>query len=106
MMRGARRPWHVGVLSGRDRRMADAVIAALSRGGDLHIGDNRPYSGLDAYGYSIETHARPLGRPNVLLEIRQDLIDTRHGIERMAGAVGAALAAALADSALHRRWEG
>ena len=105
MMRGARRPWHVGVLSGRDRRMADLVIAALSRIGGFRVGDNRPYSGLDAYGYSIETHARPLGRPNVLLEIRQDLIDTRPGVETMAEALSPALAAALADSTLYRRWE-
>ena len=90
------RPWHIGVLSNHDRRMADLLIAELARDSTLCIGDNQPYSGLDPHGYSIETHALPQGRPNVLLEIRQDLVDSHHGARRWAELAGKALANVLA----------
>lgn len=89
------RPWHIGVLSSHDRRMADLLIAELRRDSTLCIGDNEPYSGLDPHGYTIETHALPQGRPNVLLEIRQDLIDTQRGVRHWAERVGEALAAVI-----------
>jgi predicted N-formylglutamate amidohydrolase len=96
VMKDFERPWHIGVLSNVDRRMADLLIAELSRDSALCIGDNQPYSGLDPHGYSIETHALPAGRPNVLLEIRQDLVDTQHGAQHWAALVGAALQAVMA----------
>ncbi len=91
------RPWHIGVLSNHDRRMADLLIAELARDSTLCIGDNQPYSGLDPHGYTIETHALPHGRPNVLLEIRQDLVDTNRGIRHWAELVGQALANVMAQ---------
>lgn len=100
VMKGVERPWHIGVLSNVDRRMADLLIAELSRDSALCIGDNLPYSGLDPHGYSIETHALPSGRPNVLLEIRQDLVDTLHGARHWALLVGRALRAVMAHPEL------
>jgi predicted N-formylglutamate amidohydrolase len=96
VMKGFERPWHIGVLSGHDRRMADLLIAEFDRDSALCVGDNKPYSGLDPHGYTIENHALPQGRPNVLLEIRQDLVDTQHGVRRWAELVGEALAKVLA----------
>lgn len=101
-MKGVRRPWHIGVLSGHDRRMADLLIAELSRDRDLCIGDNQPYSGLDPHGYTIETHALPAGRPNVLLEIRQDLIATSDSAREWAQRIGRALAAVLGHPGMLR----
>lgn len=91
VMKDFERPWHIGVLSSHDRRMADLLIAELECDSTLCIGDNQPYSGLDPHGYTIETHALPQGRPNVLLEIRQDLVDTHHGALHWAELVGKAL---------------
>ncbi len=96
------RPWHIGVLSNTDRRMADLLITELSRDSALCVGDNQPYSGLDPHGYSIETHALPSGRPNVLLEIRQDLVDTQHGAQHWAALAGSALRAVMAHPELVR----
>lgn len=90
------RPWHIGVLSNYDRRMADILIAELRRDSTLCVGDNQPYSGLDPHGFSIEHHALPQGRPNVLLEIRQDLVDSPQGTNHWAEIVGQALANVLA----------
>ena len=97
VMKGFERPWHIGVLSNYDRRMADIVIAELRRDSTLCVGDNQPYSGLDPHGFTIEHHALPQGRPNVLLEIRQDLVASDHGAHHWAEVVGKALANVLAN---------
>lgn len=70
------RPWHVGVLhSHRDSRLALPLIARLRAEPDLCVGDNEPYSG-HLPGDAIDRHALVHGRPNVLIELRQDLIAT------------------------------
>lgn len=67
------RPWHIGVLwSRRDPRLAPDFIAACRAEGWC-VGDNQPYSG-DLAGDSIDRHALQSGRPNLLIEIRNDLI--------------------------------
>lgn len=101
-MKGVTRPWHIGVLMNRDRRMGEALMAVLAKQRpDLCIGDNKPYSGMDPYGYTIETHAIPGGLPNVLLEIRQDLIRDEAGQRDYADIVGDAMEEVLADPKLY-----
>jgi predicted N-formylglutamate amidohydrolase len=89
------RPWHVGVLYGYDARFGKALIARLQQEPDLVVGDNEPYSGSLA-GDSVDRHALHHGRPNALIEIRHDLIDTeegqRHWAERLAPILEEALA--------------
>lgn len=102
VMKGFERPWHIGVLYNDDARIAGPLIAALNHNADVTVGDNLPYSGYDLFGNTIETHAMPQGRPNILLEIRQDLIDTHHGAAKWAGIIADALAPVLADPALYR----
>ena len=80
VFRGIERPWHVGILSGTDRRLADPLIAGLSADEGLEVGDNKPYSGLAFAGYTIETHAVAAGLPNVMIEVRQDLVDSADGV--------------------------
>lgn len=76
------RPWHVGVLhSHLDRRLAVPLIARLEAEPDLCIGDNQPYGG-HLPGDAIDRHALSHGRANVLIEVRQDLIETN---EQQAG---------------------
>ena len=72
----APRPWHVGILySHLDERLALPLIARLRAEPDLCIGANAPYNG-HLPGDAIDFHALQQGRPNVLIEIRQDLIAT------------------------------
>lgn len=68
------RPWHVGVLHAEDERLSRPLVAALRREGDLCVGDNEPYSG-HLPGDSVCRHALRHGRPNTLLELRNDLIE-------------------------------
>jgi len=100
---GFERPWHIGVLWNRDGRIAEPLLAALRREPELVVGDNQPYSAREEpQGYTVKHHAERHGYPHVSLEIRQDLIDTRHGVAEWASRLGAALAPILAAPALYR----
>ena len=103
-LKGFPRPWHVGVLWAEDDRIPVPLMDNLARDPGLCVGDNQPYSGKHRYGYSIETHALPQGRPNALIEVRQDLIDTRAKAEAWAERLAGALAPVLDPSALYQRW--
>lgn len=72
------RPWQVGVLSSpKDRRLTEPMLAALTALG-LCVGDNEPYAG-HLIGDSIDRHALDHGRPNLLIEVRNDLISDAQG---------------------------
>ena len=102
VMKGYERPWHIGVLFGPDARIAKPLIAALSQKPEVCVGENKPYSGFDLFGYTVETHAMPGGHPNILLEIRQDLIDTQQGAAHWAQVIADALGPILQDPDLYR----
>ena len=69
------RPWHIAVLHEKDSRIATPLIARLEAEGEWCVGENEPYGGhLD--GDSIDRQALALGHANVLIEIRNDLIET------------------------------
>ena len=89
VLHGQARPWDVGVIFGGDRRLADPLIAALKDDGSLMVGVNQPYSPADGVFYTHERHARPLGLPSVMIEIRNNLIEdqaSQHAIAvRLAG---------------------
>ena len=91
----APRPWHVGVLSAGDRRLAHPLLALLGDEPYLCVGDNQPYSG-HLPGDALDRHAVQPGRPHVLVEIRNDLIETpdqqRAWGQRLAPMLDAALA--------------
>ena len=90
-MRGVARPWHIGVLWDNDPRLPVPLIKALKADGRWCVGDNQPYSGRGTLGGTVETHATPAGYPNVLLEVRQDLIAMPEGAELWAQVIGDAL---------------
>ncbi len=69
------RPWHIGVLYGRDTRFALPLIRRLRDEPDLCVGENEPYGG-HLEGDSVDRHAIKPGRVNVLIEVRNDLIRT------------------------------
>ena len=71
------RPWEIGVLYAEDDRLARPLIAAFREAGWV-TGDNEPYKG-NLPGDSVDRHAVRTGRPNVLIELRQDLIAEADG---------------------------
>lgn len=91
----APRPWHVGFLHSGDTRLSDPVIERLSQDPNLCIGDNQPYSG-HLPGDSVDRHALSTGRPNLLIEVRHDLIRTEEEQAYWAGILAPVLQEAAA----------
>ena len=71
----APRPWQIGILHAGDTSFGPALIARLRREPDLCVGDNEPYAG-HLPGDAIDQHALVKPRPNVLIELRHDVIET------------------------------
>lgn len=95
----APRPWEVAVLySHKDARLSLQLIARLRSEGYV-TGDNQPYNGhLD--GDAIDRHALQTGRPNVLIEVRNDLIEGPDGQALWAARLAPILTEVLAASGL------
>lgn len=93
------RPWQVGILySHLDARLARPLIDRLIAEG-IVTGENEPYLGhLD--GDSIDRHALAPGRPNILIELRNDLIATEDGQIAWADRLAPILADVLEGSGL------
>ena len=64
--------------------LAKPILDALGRDPAICVGDNKPYDGRTGRGYGVTMHGEREGLPHVLLELRQDLIDTHHGAEAWA----------------------
>lgn len=96
------RPWHIGLLWNRDPRLPKPLLKALAENRGLIVDENVPYTARDPYGYTNYEHADSAGRANVLIEIRQDLIDTRQGAETYARLIADALEPVLKDPGLYR----
>lgn len=91
------RPWHIGVLHTGDERLARPLLDLLEAEPDLVVGENVPYGG-HLPGDSIDQHASALNRPNVLIELRNDLIADEAGQKEWAERLAPIFAAALAAS--------
>jgi predicted N-formylglutamate amidohydrolase len=93
--KGHKRKWQVSVVSDRDRRLADPLLARLSAAG-LTAGDNEPYAG-GTEGATLDRHGTRTGLPHVLIEIRQDLVGDAARSAAFVARLAPILAAALAD---------
>jgi len=102
VMEGFERPWHIGILANRDRRIAGPLLAALRRDPTITVGDNEPYDGRHGRGYGMMVHGEETGSPFALIELRQDVIDTHHGAEAWADRLAPILGGIFTDPALRK----
>ena len=84
-------PWHVALLSNRDRRLADRLLDLFREKRGLVVGDNQPYSVSDTTDYTIPVHGERHGLLHALIEIRQDLIAEDSGQQQWAARLAHAL---------------
>ncbi|MBK1724091.1 N-formylglutamate amidohydrolase [Thiocystis violacea] len=73
---GQSRPWHLGLAYGRDARLAGQLGRILTQEADLCLGDNEPYRIEDHLDFTLPTHGEGRGIPHVMIEIRQDGLET------------------------------
>lgn len=73
---GKLRPWHVGMSTYDSEPLMTAIAERLSKKG-YNVGVHEPYNLKDYPGVGIDLYGRSHGAQNILIEIRQDLIDSK-----------------------------
>lgn len=84
---GERRAVEIGILHDSDTRLADALLKTASGHTDMTVLRNAPYGPEDGVTHTLKEHAIPAGLPNVMLEIRNDLIATASQQEAVAAMI-------------------
>lgn len=99
------RPWEIGVLWVHDERLPRPAMEHL-RGQGFVVGDNEPYDARMLWGTTVNVHGDVHGFPNVLFEIRNDLVSTGEGEIKMAHALADSMQDMLQDDNLYTLYEG
>ena len=92
---GKRRDVEIGVLHDADRRLADAMLHTAAAHTDHVVRRNEPYGPGDGVTHTLKLHGVAQGLPNVMIEIRNDLIATEAQQRGMGEMIGAWLTEAL-----------
>ncbi len=95
---GTARPWQVGVLFDDGPSPARRLMEILRRDPELVVGENEPYAPADGVYHTLRLHARPRGLPAVMIEIRNDEIETEAAQEAWAALLSAALVEAAEEA--------
>ncbi|WP_323764443.1 N-formylglutamate amidohydrolase [Marinovum sp.] len=91
---GKARPTEIGILHDADARLAEAMLAHAPT--HRRVDRNMPYGPEDGVTHSLRLHALPRKLPNVMLEVRNDLLTTPEDIATLAEELLAMLRPALA----------
>lgn len=101
---GRNRPWHAGILFEPPETYARAVLASLRAEDGLCVGENEPYRIERGEDYAIPVHGTDRGYPAVLIEVRNDLLQTSDDIELWVDRLATALTVPLiTDEVSHVR---
>lgn len=73
---GQSRDVEIGILHDVDTRLAEAMLACAGAHTTLRTQRNAPYSAEDGVTHTLRLHGLNRGIPNVMLEVRNDLIAT------------------------------
>lgn len=92
---GTPRAVEFGIIHDSDPALALAVLAEARAQMSLNVQLNEPYSAGDGVTHTLALQATPMGVPNVMLELRNDLIADAAAQDAMADLLAAVLRAAL-----------
>lgn len=71
---GRQRDTELGILHDADARLADAILSQMAGANDLQVARNQPYGPEDGVTHTLKVQALGHGLPNVMFEIRNDLV--------------------------------
>ena len=95
---GEMRETEIGILHDSDSRMADAMLAEVPRLPHRRIARNDPYGPEDGVTHSLKLYGIANRLPNVMIELRNDLLADAAGVETLAEELLALIAPALAQT--------
>ncbi len=95
---GALRAVEIGILHDSDTRLADAMMQTAEAHTSTNVQINEPYGPEHGVTHTLKEHAVKYGHMNVMLEIRNDLIETPEQQKDMATMVSAWIADACAQT--------
>ncbi|MEJ1963306.1 MAG: N-formylglutamate amidohydrolase [Gammaproteobacteria bacterium] len=89
---GAARPWHAGIIYDKAPALAESIIDRLRAADEsLVVEGNVPYSVTPEDYYGLLVYGDNVGRPAILIEIRQDLLEQAEQQQAWAQRLAAAL---------------
>ena len=95
LFEGKKRAVEVGILHDEDQRLGSFLLADETFSGGIDMRRNDPYGPQDGVTHTLKLHGISRAIPNVMIEIRNDLIagakDQKIWAERIAGALRRAL---------------
>jgi len=92
---GKRRDVEIGLLHDTDARLVDAMLGH-TEGSAFKVERNEPYGPEDGVTHTLRLHALPNGLLNVMIEVRNDLIQNEEGQRAAAGFLSELLTKAIA----------
>lgn len=92
---GVSRTVELGLLHDADPALAQAMLRAAPGHLDLMTELNEPYSAADGVTHTLRAHATPRNLPNVMIEVRNDLLGDAPAIERIADGLAGMIRASI-----------
>jgi predicted N-formylglutamate amidohydrolase len=94
---GQARQVQVGVLHDSDTRLADGFLTQAGQTGSFDVRRNEPYAPTDGVTHTLRLHGIARGLPNLMVEIRNDLLTTSSDRGAMAAWLAEGLRSTLAS---------
>ena len=94
---GQQRQVELGLLHDTDSRLVDAMLTRVDDIAPRNVQRNAPYGPQDGVTHSLKKHALSRGLPNVMVEVRNDLLRTANQIDGITQELLALLTPALTD---------
>ena len=83
--RGVSRDVEIGILHDRDSRLADQMLRLAGPDSRFRTRRNEPYGPADGVTHTLKEHGLANGLLNVMIEVRNDLVQDEAGQEVVAG---------------------
>ncbi|MDO5758338.1 MAG: N-formylglutamate amidohydrolase [Rhodobacterales bacterium] len=98
---GETRATEIGILHDSDTALADTILCHAEKASPRTIHRNQPYGPEHGVTHSLQIHGMAHGLPNVMIEVRNDLLTTPDAVADIAKELSAMLAPALRHLGMH-----
>lgn len=98
---GHARSVQLGILHSDNTALAEAMLSHAADVSDLNVQRNQPYGSEDGVLHTLELHGQKNGLPSVMIEIRNDLLNSADGVRAVSGVLSKLITQGLSAIAPH-----